>query len=429
LYVPNIIEQKEIVLMIKMVDEKGIKTNWSKVKLGEVATYINGKAFKPSDWSNTGLPIIRIQNLNRDKSEFNYCNFPVDEKFYVHKGDLLFAWSGTPDTSFGAHIWKGEKAVLNQHIFRIVIDEKKIRKKYYLHALNNKVKEFVNKAHGTAGLAHITKKKFEESEIYLPPLPHQDEIVTKVEELLSELDKGIEQLKTAQQQLKVYRQSVLKWAFEGKLTNENVQEGELPKGWKWEKLGAHAFVTKLAGFEFTKYVKYKEQGDIPVIRAQNVSKEGFVERNWVYVDREIMEKLPRSRVYGEEILMVFVGAGLGNVGIVPNNKEFFLGPNVSKIAVNKNCYNKFIYYFLTSKLGFGNVSGMSKATAQGSISMGNIREVIVPIIPFEEQKQIVQEIESRLSVADKLEETINNSLQQAEALRQSILKKAFEGEL
>ena len=72
---------------------------------------------------------------------------------------------------------------------------------------------------------------------------------------------------------------------------------------------------------------------------------------------------------------------------------------------------------------------MSKATAQGSISMGNIREVIVPIIPFEEQKQIVQEIESRLSVADKLEETINNSLQQAEALRQSILKKAFEGRL
>ena len=76
-----------------------------------------------------------------------------------------------------------------------------------------------------------------DTEIPVPPLPEQHRIVAKIEELFSSLDKGIESLKTAQQQLKVYRQAVLKWAFEGKLTNENVKEGELPKGWKQVKLG------------------------------------------------------------------------------------------------------------------------------------------------------------------------------------------------
>ena len=286
----------------------------------------------------------------------------------------------------------------------------------------------------------------------------QLQIVSKLEELFSELDKSIEQLKTAQQQLKLYRQSVLQWAFEGKLCqNQDLQDGrikqdalitpqsnpenaanppnpdsdkkELPEGWKWVKLGDHAFVTKLAGFEFTKYVQYKEIGEIPVIRAQNVSKNGFVERNFVFVDHELMEHLTRSRIFGGEILMVFVGAGLGNVGIVPVGREFFLGPNVAKIAVSERFINKFIYYFLSSKMGFGNISGKSKATAQGSISMGNIREVVVPLASLTEQEQIIQEIETRLSVADKLEETISQSLQQAEALRQSILKQAFEGRL
>ena len=127
--------------------------------------------------------------------------------------------------------------------------------------------------------------------------------------------------------------------------------------------------------------------------------------------------------------MVFVGAGLGNVGIVPNDREYFLGPNVAKIALDKHYNNKFILHFLTSKTGFSNVTGMSKATAQGSISMTNIREVAVPLLSIEEQIFIVEQLESKLTVCDKMEETINHSLQQAEILRQSILKKAFEGKL
>ena len=306
----------------------------------------------------------------------------------------------------------------------------------------------------------------------LPPHNEQKRIYDKIEEHFIILDKGIESLRTAQQQLKVYRQAVLKWAFEGKLSEDwrkkqkqlmnsaqllkiiqaekkkiasesgkNIKSlrpitdieratlPQLPKEWSWEKLGNHAFVTKLAGFEFTKYVKYKSKGDVPVIRAQNVSRYSFIPRNFLYVDKEVMKKLPRSRVYGGEILMVFVGAGLGNVGIVPINQEYFLGPNVAKIALEKQFNTKFILHFLTSQLGFANVTGMTKATAQGSISMANIREVSVPLISIEEQNYIVNEIESRLSVCDNIEEAIENSLLQAEALRLSIIKKGFDGKL
>lgn len=86
---------------------------WAKTTIGSIAELVNGRAFKPSDWTSTGLAIIRIQNLNRPDTAFNYFTGPIGEKHLVRDGDLLFAWSGTPGTSFGAHIWRGPTAVLN----------------------------------------------------------------------------------------------------------------------------------------------------------------------------------------------------------------------------------------------------------------------------------------------------------------------------
>ena len=202
---------------------------WASAKIADICDLINGRAFKPTEWSQNGLPIIRIQNLNNPNAKFNYCNFIVDEKFLVQKGHLLFAWSGTPGTSFGAHIWKGGKALLNQHIFKVLINENDVNKLFLMYTLNHKVTEYIAKAHGTAGLAHITKKKFEESYIPFPPLPEQHRIVDKIEELFTKLDAGVEALKKIKEQLKRYRQAVLKYAFEGKLTEEwrEQHKGEL----------------------------------------------------------------------------------------------------------------------------------------------------------------------------------------------------------
>lgn len=211
--------------------------NWNPIK--EICVLVNGRAFKPKDWSSTGLPIVRIQNLNNPEASFNYCNFEVDEKYYIDDGQLLFAWSGTPGTSFGAHVWNRGKAILNQHIFKVEINENEINKQFLMYLLNYNVWEYIEKAHGTAGLAHITKGKFENSQVSLPPLPEQHVIVAKLEELFSDLDNGVDSLKQAQAQLKTYRQAVLKYAFEGKLTAEwRTQQRPVPAAGLLEQIQA-----------------------------------------------------------------------------------------------------------------------------------------------------------------------------------------------
>ena len=119
-----------------------IPANWAWVRIGEAFDLVNGKAFKPSDWSETGIPIVRIQNLNDMNAPYNYCNTPCEEKYYLHGGELLFSWSGTPGTSFGAFIWQGGEAVLNQHIF-IVYPRINASTEYLMYALNAELKIFV----------------------------------------------------------------------------------------------------------------------------------------------------------------------------------------------------------------------------------------------------------------------------------------------
>lgn len=89
---------------------------WTQTSLGEIARYLNGRAFKPSEWETSGVPIIRIQNLNDPLAKYNYSTKDYDPKFKIIKGDLLFAWSA----SLGAYIWHGEDAWLNQHIFKVI---------------------------------------------------------------------------------------------------------------------------------------------------------------------------------------------------------------------------------------------------------------------------------------------------------------------
>ena len=97
-----------------------VPDNWALIKLGQAVDLINGRAFKPSDWTPTGFPIVRIQNLNNPLASFNRYDGDVKDKFLIDTGDLLISWSGTPGTSFGAHIWDRGPAVLNQHIFKSI---------------------------------------------------------------------------------------------------------------------------------------------------------------------------------------------------------------------------------------------------------------------------------------------------------------------
>ena len=142
----------------KLENNKVISQGWTKAKIKDIVYLINGKAFKPSDWKKKGLPIIRIQNLNNINAEFNYCDDAEIERFIIKKGELLFAWSGTPGTSFGTHIWKGEKAWLNQHIYKVVLNEKYINKKFLRFAINQNLEIYINQAHGAGWTGTYNKR-------------------------------------------------------------------------------------------------------------------------------------------------------------------------------------------------------------------------------------------------------------------------------
>ncbi len=212
-----------------------LPSGWENAKIGTLCDLVNGMAFKPTDWSETGLPIIRIQNLNNPNAQYNRFDGEVSHKHLVANGDLLFAWSGTPGTSFGAHIWNGEPAVLNQHIFNVLFDRNLISQDFFRLAINFKLEELIDKAHGGVGLRHVTKGKFEETEITLPPFAEQHRIVEKIDSLFTRSTRARDELAHIPRLIERYRQAVLEAAFRGDLTADwrgDAQGDELPHSWR-----------------------------------------------------------------------------------------------------------------------------------------------------------------------------------------------------
>lgn len=158
-------------------------TRWPLFELGEICNFINGRAFKASEWCTPeqgGFPIIRIQNLNDPTAQYNYYNGEYEKKYEVCKGDLLFSWSGSKGSSFGAHIWQGKTAILNQHIFKVEHQEI-VNRRYLYYALNHAVSAIEERLHGGVGLVHITKSDLEKISVPVPPLTVQKEIVAEIE--------------------------------------------------------------------------------------------------------------------------------------------------------------------------------------------------------------------------------------------------------
>jgi type I restriction enzyme, S subunit len=143
------------------------------VQLGEVADFLNGCAFKPEDWSSKGLPIIRIQNLTGSGGEINRTTRQVHDKYRVHAGDLLVSWSA----SLGVFQWNGPEALVNQHIFKVIPDLKKVNLDYLRHAIDASIHQMERFTHGST-MKHINRKEFLEHEIPLPPLDEQRRIAT-----------------------------------------------------------------------------------------------------------------------------------------------------------------------------------------------------------------------------------------------------------
>ena len=161
---------------------------WAIIKVGDAAIYVNGRAFKPEEWNNKGLPIIRIQNLNDTAAHYNYSCDVYEDKYLIHKGDLLFAWAA----SLGTYIWNGNEAWLNQHIFK-VLPYPFIDKKFLYYAFQSMISDFITQSHGS-GMVHITKRQFENITLLLPPLDEQKRIVRTLERYYKQVDAIMESL-------------------------------------------------------------------------------------------------------------------------------------------------------------------------------------------------------------------------------------------
>ncbi|MDD3052552.1 MAG: restriction endonuclease subunit S [Candidatus Cloacimonetes bacterium] len=344
--------------------------------------------------------------------------------------------------------------------------------KYLFHYLVQQMfrKEAKRSMTGSAGQLRVSTNYFAEQPFPLAPLPEQRAIVSKIELLFSELDNGISNLKLAQAQLKVYRQAVLKKAFEGELTKkwreqqtdfpdardlleqirtereeaakisgkrlkkiEPLKEAELvelprlPTGWSWTRLGEVTYKIGDVDHKMPKeypngipYVATKDFTDelkIDFSTSKTISKEDYLALS-DKIKPEIGDIIfPRYGTIGKNILIDF-------------NKDFLVSYSCAIIKnIPKYMDVKYVYQYLFSPTIKNEIRKYIRETTQANVGIASIELFVFPLCSLSEQFTIIQEIETRLSVCDKIEQDIKENLEKAEALRQSILKKAFEGKL
>jgi len=404
--------------------------NWQIKKLGEICKIVSGNTPKGiENISNTGnYQFYKVSDMNSSgnevrmtRSNYNLSNEEVVKlklKLYP-KGTVIFPKRG------GAILTNKKRVLSKDSTFDLnlmgVLPNENVNSSFLFYWFINLD---LGKICDGSNIPQINNKNIAPLDFPIPPIETQQAIVSKIEELFSELDKGIEDLKTAQLQLKTYRQSVLKWAFEGKLTNENVKDGELPKGWEWTTVKD---ISTLLGDGLHGTPKYDINGEYYFINGNNLN-DGKIEikANTKKVSKEEFEKYKKQ--LNDKTIFVSINGSLGYTAFY-NNEPVILGKSACYFNVKEGIDKHYIRYIFTSQRFTNYSTTVATGSTIKNVSLKSMREFEIPLPPLKEQHLIVQEIESRLSVADKMEESIAQSLQQAEALRQSILKKAFSGEL
>ena len=175
-------------------------------RMGDVATYINGYAFKPTNWSENGLPIIRIQNLNNANAVYNYFDGVLPEKYLVRKGDVLVSWA----THLEAYIWKGHDAWLNQHIFKVVFDKIPINDVYFVYSTEEALRQAFKNAHGSKPtMEHIKRSDFEDAVIQLPNV----EVQNKFAKFAAQVDKSKLTIQQSLDKLEILKKALMQQYF------------------------------------------------------------------------------------------------------------------------------------------------------------------------------------------------------------------------
>ena len=373
------------------------------VKLGEVATFINGYAFKPSDWKKEGIPIIRIQNLTGNNREINYYQGKIDEKYHVKKGEILISWSASIDV----YEWKGENGYLNQHIFKVVFDKMDIDKDFFVYLIKNKLNEIKKYTHGST-MKHITKSKFDNIKIRIPSKEEQIKIANKLNKIIIIIEKQKEQLEL----LENLKKSQFFEMFGDPIKNE--------KGWKVTSLDEISI--KKGEYGSNKPSKIYE-GGYRYIRITDIKENGDLKEEKVGVVDEDIE-VKKYKLEEGDILFARSGATVGKTFLY--RKEFgnciFAGYLIRfKLDISK-VNPEYIKRYTETEYYKKWVESCQNVVAQPNINAkkyGKELKIILP--PLELQNKFATKIEA----IQKLKFEIEKSLKETENLYNSLMQKFF----
>ena len=378
-------------------------------KLKDCSTIIAGQSPESKFYNTDGIGIPFFQG----KADFGelyptirvYCSQPIK---IAEKDDILLsvrAPVGPTNLSPGTVcIGRGLSAIR---------PDKSLNLKYVLYFFRFFEAQLSAEGTGTT-FNSITQKTIKELEIPVPPLSEQERIVARIEELFSELDKAVETLQTTKQQLEVYRQAVLKEAFSNIAAQRTIKE-----------------ISEIVTSGSRGWAQFYSDSGAMFIRIGNLRRMGIRIHfeDIQYVNLPNGAEGIRTRLKPNDVL-VSITADLGSIGLVPASiSEAYINQHIALIRFRDSNKAPFYAWYLRSERGQKDLLKNKRGGGKLGLGLDDIRNTHVPEVSDEEAIEVVNQIDSRLSVCDSIEQTVDTALAQADALRQSILKEAFEGRL
>jgi type I restriction enzyme, S subunit len=403
-----------------------MKKDWIEVDLGEVLKTTSGgtPSRRNPDYYSGTIPWVKSGELNQntildteEKISEDALKNSSAKKF--PKGTLLIALYGA---TIGKLAFLGIEAATNQAVCGIYKNDA-IESRFLYYFLFHNRRKLVEQGAGGAQ-PNISQTILKNLPIVIAPLPEQRAIVARIEELFSELDHSIANLKSAQAKLEIYRQAVLKKAFDG-----GFSEGSIA----FRNVELKNLVIKISDGPFGSNLKtadYTNDG-VRVIRLENIGFNQFRDEYKTFVSHEKYESIKSHTVGNGDIIFSSFISEMVRAVILPNhidkaiNKADCFLVRVNEFSIRR----KYLTYYFLTKDFYNQLVDQVHGATRPRINTTQLKSSIIPLCELIEQDFIVQEIESRLSEADKLAETIQINLLKSESLRQSILKQAFEGKL
>lgn len=403
---------------------------WMRVPIGSLCSLVNGRAFKPTEWTAKGIPIVRIQNLNNPEASFNHYQGELDARHRLKGGELLFAWSGTPGTSFGAHIWHGQQAALNQHIFRVDFDERLLDKRFFRFAINEKLNELIGVAQGGVGLRHVTKGVFESTEVAVPPREQQSRIADQLDTLLARIQACNDHLDAIPALLKRFRQAVWDAASCGDLTETWRTEGREISSWRLFTLGE--VISEMRNGLSAKPDERPQGKRILRIGAVRSGALDLHDFRYLVVTEQDAKSYELRR---DDLLFTRYNGTLDFVGVcavvAEDTPDYVYPDKLIRVRVKKDLVlSKFLAIASSARNARKQIENFIKSSAgQKGISGGDLKAIKLSLPELDEQVEIVRRVEALLLLADHVEALHEAAVKQAQRLTPLTLAKAFRGEL